>query len=176
MLPGEEPSPSKEAKMISEYVKLYCLIFVLLSIGKCFILGPSELLSDLISTAVLFFGCWTFHYLLTASFLMFTLFSVIRYIAWTGRLVQKRVNFNDRGVVIRLVAMSVALCLYFIGWWITFLAYKQFKACSLGYVRPDLWTDPDRERIRTDDEVPEQGQRRQDRQFSAFQGRGVAVG
>lgn len=176
MFPEETVAPSKKAQRLSEYVKLYCLVFVLLSVAKCFVLGPHVLISDLIAALVLFFGCMSFDYCYITVFLLFTIFSAVMYIASIGQMIQRRVSFRDKRTILALVAMGVSILIYIIGWWITFLAYKEFKACALGYARPELWTDPEEERIRADDEAPGEAQVRHDRPFTAFQGRGVAVG
>jgi hypothetical protein len=178
-LPEEETPPSKNCKDLADYLKLYCLIFLLLVIGKCFVLGPLQLLSDLLACLVLFFGATSFDYCYLTMFVFLTFYCVVDLINRLGILVQRGIPLLEAKLILRTVVACLALVLYFVGWWLTLIAYREFKAASLGMLG-QIRTDPERERLNNDEENAEAEIRRRDgnsgRGFEAFQGRGIAVG
>lgn len=177
--PEEETPLTKRSKELADYLKLYCLIFFLLVIGKCFVLGPLQLLSDLLAVLVLFMGTMSFDYCYLAMFVFLTLYSVLDLVAKLGLLIQRGIPVLEAKLVWKTIAVLLSLLLYCIGWWLTLIAYREFKSASLGYGN-DFINDPERERLGRDEENHEIEQRRRfnptGRSFEAFQGRGIAVG
>lgn len=178
-LPEEETPLTKRSKELADYLKLYCLIFLLLVIAKCFVLGPLQLLSDLLAVLVLFMGTMSFDYCYLTMFVFLTLYSVLDLVAKLGLLIQRGIPVLEAKLLWKTIAVVLSLILYCIGWWLTLIAYREFKSASLGFATEYL-DDPERERLGRDEENQEIEQTRRNNQsrrgFQAFQGRGIAVG
>jgi hypothetical protein len=177
--PEEETPLTKRSKELAEYLKLYCLVFLLLVVAKCFVLGPLQLLGDLLAVLVLFMGTLSFDYCYLTMFVFLTLSSVVDLVARLGLLVQRRMPVFEAKLAGRTVAAVLSLILYFAGWWLTLLAYREFKAASMG-LGTDFVNDPERQRLNRDEEHGDEEHTRRNNQnaraFEAFQGRGIAVG
>ena len=174
------PAPNKTCKTLAEYAKLYCLLFFILSIAKCFAVGVNFLLSDLLSCLILFLGLTTFDSCFMTLFVFFTFLPFLEYVSGIGLLIQRGFPlFKPMKQTFMTIGMVVSMIVYVVGWWLSYACYKEFKAASYGLPNAEGWQDPEYTRLRRDDEEDGNDQRN-DRQpqgnFSAFQGQGVAIG
>jgi hypothetical protein len=177
------PAPNKRCKDLSEMIKLYTLIFFLLSVAKCFVLGISFLISDVIAALILFFGADMFDSCYLSLFVFFTFIPVFEHFCSLGLLIQRRVPFQGK-TILRTWFLIGSMLLYIIGWALAFQGYKEFKAAEYGLPSLDGWNNPEFTRLRNNED--EEHGRREERnannngggntEFQAFKGQGVAIG
>src|SRR3990167_1629367 len=172
-------TPSRASKRITNFVYLFLLVFLFVAIGKAFCLEFSQAVADLLAGVGLFLGASTSNDWRTTFFVFMTILPVIEYISKLGLNFQRGTRFfssDKRGF--SNIAMIGGLVIYLVGWYMAFLAYREYKALAFGL--PDRPADENASlRSNSDDEENKPLRRdygTNNGPFTAFQGTGVRIG
>jgi hypothetical protein len=165
--------PSKWSRELTNYLSLFALLLLIFAVFKAIVLGPRDVLIDLLMAGLVFLGSCLMNYMTLAIYVFLSLFILFDYMVKYGVMLQKGQRvFTRANLAMNLVSLFSGF-FSLAGMWLCYEGYKEFKAVAYGFPTLDGHQNPEYTRIRPD-EPP--GPNYGSTTFEAFAGSGVQIG
>lgn len=173
------PPPTDIAKKVVNQFYIYMVVFTIIAVLKMFLLDLNYGIQDLFGSCLLYCAISQLNFCLISFFLILTFFPMFQLFVLFGTEIQHGDNIISRNVALVNAVIIISLVTYVVGYYLCYIAYKEFKAITMGMPNTGYTNMPAQgggtfPRGNRDEE---QGQgRSQPVGFAAFQGQGRTIG